>query len=122
MWVCGDVTVLQAMDSVIAAAKRAGVPVFTMMPAAPDRGTLFDIGVSYYDCGKLTGALAANILNGTDPATIPIRDVLDLVPKRLIVNRRALAGLKEPWKIPEEVLRRATTVVDDEGVHDRTKR
>ena len=50
--------------------------------------------------------LAAAILNGTDPATVPIRDVLQLVPRRLVVNRLALAGLSDNWHIPDDVLPR----------------
>lgn len=119
LWVGGDVTVSIAIDSVIATARKAGIPVFTITPGKPDRGTLFDIGVNFYECGKLTGNLAADILEGKDPATIPIRDVLDLVPHRLVVNRRALEGLNDTWTIPDEVVRRADVVVDADGVHEK---
>lgn len=122
LWVGGDVTVLAAMDSLIAAARKAGVPVFSITPAKPDRGTLFDLGINFYEAGKLTGALAADILNGTDPATIPIKDVLDLVPKRLVVNRQALSQLKERWQLPEDIIRRADVIVDEKGVIHETKR
>jgi putative ABC transport system substrate-binding protein len=110
------------MDSLIAAARKAGVPVFSITPAKPDRGTLFDLGINFHEAGKLTGALAADILNGADPATIPIRDVLDLVPRRLVVNRQALGYLKERWQLPDEVSRRADVMVDEKGVVRETKR
>jgi ABC-type uncharacterized transport system substrate-binding protein len=122
IWVGGDVSVSAAIDTVVAAARKAGIPVFCITPGKPDRGTLFDVGVNFYECGKLTGALAAEILGGADPASIPIRDVLELVPRRVIVNRLALAGLSPAWRIPEDVLRRADIVVDEHGVHEKQGR
>jgi putative ABC transport system substrate-binding protein len=121
IWVGGDVSVSIAIDSLIAAARKAGIPVFTITPGKPDRGTLFDYGVNFYECGKLTGALAAKVLNGTDPATIPIEDVLDIVPKRLVVNRLALEGLNERWTLPDDIVRRADIVVDVKGVHEQRR-
>jgi putative tryptophan/tyrosine transport system substrate-binding protein len=122
IWVGGDVTVSVAIDSLVAAGRKAGIPVFTITPGKPDRGTLFDIGINFYECGKLTGALAAEVLNGADPATIPIRDVLDLVPRRLVVNKQALGELKESWRLPDDLVRRADIVVDEKGVITPTKR
>jgi ABC-type uncharacterized transport system substrate-binding protein len=122
IWVGGDVTVQVALDSVVAAANKGGIPVFTISPGKPDRGTLFDVGLNYFECGKLTGALAADILHGADPASRPIVDVLDLAPRRLIVNRRAVNGLKETWTLPADIVRRADTVVDEQGIHEKAKR
>ena len=119
IWVGGDTSVTSAIDSVIAAARKAGIPVFSINPGKPDRGTLFDAGANFYDTGKLAGALAADVLKGADPASIPIRDVFEVVGRRLIVNRKALAGLKEPWRMPDDVVRRADVVVDDNGIHEQ---
>jgi ABC-type uncharacterized transport system substrate-binding protein len=117
IWVGGDVSVSTAIESVVAVGRKASIPVFSITPGKPDRGTLFDIGVNFYECGKLTGALAAEILHGTDPASVPIRDVLDLVPRRLVVNRLALKGFRGSWTLPDDILRRANIVVDEQGIH-----
>jgi putative ABC transport system substrate-binding protein len=117
VWVGGDTTVASALDTVLATARQARVPVFSLLPTAPDRGTIFDLGFDYYEAGRMTGELAAQVLKGTDPGTIPIRDALDLVPRRLFINRKALEGLKEPWRVSAELLREANAVVDDAGVH-----
>src|SRR5262249_24707511 len=119
IWVGGDNNVMTALDSVIATARKAGIPVFSIQPGKPDRGTLLDAGLDFHECGKLTGLLAAARLEGKDPAAIPIRDVLDRVPRRLIVNRLALKGLKEPWKIPDEIRRQADIVVDENGMRKK---
>ena len=109
MWVGGDVTVLVALDGVISAAKKAGIPVFTNIPPSAQRGALFDFGANHEEIGRLTGELAANILQGADPAAIPVKNV---VPEMFIVNPGALAGLRQPWRLPEEVRRRADAVVE----------
>jgi ABC-type uncharacterized transport system substrate-binding protein len=109
LWVGGDVTVLVALDGVIAAAKKGRIPVFTNIPPSAQRGALFDFGANHEEIGRLTGELAANILQGADPAAIPVKNV---VPEMFIVNPGALAGLREPWRLPEEVRRRADAVVE----------
>jgi putative ABC transport system substrate-binding protein len=116
LWVGGDNTVIAAMGSVIAVAQRVGVPVFTILPGAPDRGTLFDAGPDFYQVGRQGGFLAADVLSGHDIERIPIRDVQEVTPQYLSVNTRALKGLKEPWRVPDDILASATVVVDDSGI------
>jgi putative ABC transport system substrate-binding protein len=116
IWVGGDNTVLAAIGSVIAASRRRGLPVFTILPGAPDRGTLFDAGPDFYQVGWQGGLLAADVLDGKGIAEIPVRDVQDVVPPYLSVNTTVLQGLREPWRIPDEVLAAATVVVDGNGV------
>ena len=112
IWVGGDVTVIVAIDSVVAAAKRGRIPVFTSIPGNAEKGAIFDVGANYYEVGRLTGALAADVLLGTDPATIPVRNV---VPEKLFVNTAALEGLDKPWRFPKDVLARADSVTDASG-------
>ena len=117
IWIGGDNTMLSTIGSVIATARASGIPVFTITPGAADRGTLFDVGLDFRELGRLGGLLAAQILKGADPSVVPIRDVLDLVPKEIVVNTTALAGLKEPWRLPDDLLAKATVTVDAKGVH-----
>ena len=116
IWVGGDNTVIAAIGSVIATAQRTGVPVFTILPGAPDRGTLFDAGPDFHQVGRQGGLLAADVLAGEEIARIPIRDIQDLVPPFLSVNIRALKGLREPWRVPDDVVSEATVVVDESGI------
>jgi len=109
LWVGGDVTVLVALDGVISAARKGGIPVFTNVPPSAQRGALFDFGANHEEVGRLTGVLAADILHGADPAAIPVKNA---VPEMFIVNPSALAGLREQWRLPEEVRRRADAVVE----------
>lgn len=119
IWVGGDNTVIAAIGSVIASCQRRRLPVFTILPGAPDRGTLFDVGPNFHQVGRLGGLLAADVLAGETMARIPIRDVEDLVPPYLSVNTKVIKNLKDPWRVPDKVLADANVVVDDSGVHRR---
>ena len=112
----GTVTVLVAVDAVIAAAKRGKIPVFTVIPPTAKKGALFDLGANYYEIGKATGNLAADVLEGRRPAEIPVENLL---PESLVVNRLALEGLKDPWQLPEAIVQRASIVIDASGTHSR---
>jgi ABC-type uncharacterized transport system substrate-binding protein len=116
LWIGGDVTLSVAVNSVISAGRKARIPVFTITPGKPDRGTLFDYGADFYEIGKRTGDLAARLLRGADPTQIPI---VNLVPPRLVVNTLALGDLKDPWRIPADVLARANVIVDAKGVRQQ---
>jgi putative tryptophan/tyrosine transport system substrate-binding protein len=117
LWISGDVTVLVAADAVTAAAKKAHIPAFSIIPPTVKQGALFDIGANFYEVGKQVGDLAAKVLNGADPASIP---VVNLVPEKIAVNTLALAGLRDPWKFPPGLVERAQIVVDAQGLHDRS--
>jgi ABC-type uncharacterized transport system substrate-binding protein len=119
IWVGGDNTVIAGINTVVAVAKRSGIPVFTVLPGAPDRGTLFDAGPNFYEVGRQGGLLAADILEGADITKIPVRDVLDVVPPYLSVNLTALQGLKAKWQVPGAVRDMADVVVDDTGIHKK---
>jgi ABC-type uncharacterized transport system substrate-binding protein len=117
LWISGDVTVLVAADAVVAAAKKGHIPAFSVIPPNVKKGTLFDLGANFYEIGRQVGELAANVLSGTDPATVP---VLNVVPTKLAVNTTALTGLRDPWRLPAELIARADLVVDQTGTHDKT--
>jgi ABC-type uncharacterized transport system substrate-binding protein len=106
LWIGGDNTVEMAMDSLATAAKEGKIPVFNNNPGSVQRGgVLFALGADYFDVGTQAGGLAARIMKGMDPATIRIENV---VPERLVLNAKALQGLKDPWKIPPAIMAKAS--------------
>ena len=44
------------------------------------------------------------------------------VKRRLLINQKAIKGLNEPWRVPEDLLREADIVVDDAGVHRKEEK
>jgi ABC-type uncharacterized transport system substrate-binding protein len=115
LWVSPDVTVVTAIDVLLAAAKRARVPVFTSLPGNAEKGALFDLGADYLGIGRVQGELAADVLEGRDPATVPVEN---LMPVQLHVNRLALDGLRDNrWQIPAAISTRADVLFDASGRH-----
>ncbi len=108
LWVGGDNVVELALSSVIKAAREAKIPVFTNAPGTVAMGVLFGLGADYYEVGKAQGFLAADVLDGRDPASIPINNV---IPKKLTINLDVLRSLRDPWHIPDDVMKSAAEVV-----------
>ena len=100
IWVGGDNTVEMAMSAVLRAADHAKIPVFANAPSHAPAGVLFGLGANYAEVGKIAGALAADVLHGLDPASVPIEN---RVPQKLAVRRDLLPGLRDHWEIPEGV-------------------
>lgn len=114
LWVGCDLTVNVALESMVAAARKARIPVFTNSPPSIKQGALFDLGANFHEVGKKLGELAVKVIGGADPASIPIENI---VPLTLTANKMALKDLREPWTLPQEILARADTFIDENGVH-----
>lgn len=112
LWAGGDVTVMSAIDSLIGAGRKGRIPTFTVIPPNAKRGALFDLGANYEEVGRLTGQLAGDILNGKDPATVSIDNVM---PEVLTLNLQALAGLKAKWTLSDALRQRAQLIIDEQG-------
>lgn len=104
IWISGDVTVSLATDLMINTARRAQIPVFTALPPNVRRGALFDLGANYVEVGHTVGRLAADILDGKNPADIPVEN---FVPEVFLFNDTVLGSLKDRWTIPDPVRKRA---------------
>ena len=104
IWISSDVTVSLATDLILSAARRAQIPVFTSLPPSVSRGTLFDLGSDYMEVGRHVGQLAADVLDGKNPADIPVEN---FVPEVFLFNETILGSLKDRWTIPDAVRKRA---------------
>lgn len=104
LWISGDVTVSMATDLIISAARRGQIPVFTSMPPAVRKGTLFDLGADYFEVGRSVGQLAADVFDGKNTAEIPVEN---FVPETFLFNDTVLGGLRDRWTIPEAIRKRA---------------
>lgn len=112
IWVGGDVAVLGAFDMVVAAANRGKIPVFTVIPPSSQKGGLFDLGANYHEIGRMIGDLAADVLDGKDPALVPIENRM---PETLVINRKTQAGLQGSWSFPADVMQRADITIEADG-------
>ena len=109
----GDVMVMVGVEPLLAAARRSGIPVFSVIPPNARRGALFDLGADYYEVGRHAGDLAAEVLDGLDPARV---EVVNYLPESLIVNEQALAAVAgKGWRLPDSVRQRAKILIDAGG-------
>ena len=114
IWISPDLTTGHGLDVIIRKAVLAKVPVFSSIPFEKTSGTLFDLGANYHAIGYQMGNLAADVLDGRDPATIPVEN---MTLSKLQINRLALKNLRDTWTIPDSALARADIVVDETGRH-----
>jgi ABC-type uncharacterized transport system substrate-binding protein len=120
IFIPGDTTVASVCDSVVHVAAQAGVPVFTVVPGKPDRGTLFDVGFDFREVGLLAGRLAGDLLDGRDPATVPIGETAREIPPRLTINLVAPGVDRRAWRIPDDLLAQAKVVIEAGGRRDQS--
>jgi ABC-type uncharacterized transport system substrate-binding protein len=116
-WVGGDNVVETAFGSLSKAAKEAKIPVFSNSPTSIEQGAAVCLGANYHQLGHLTGELAAKILGGLDPATVPITNCM---PEQLAINLRELKNLATPWNVPADVLATAQILFDENGNNVRS--
>jgi len=109
IWVGGDNTVEIAMDMIVKAARDGKIPVFCNNPDMPAKGALFGLGANYYQVGLASAKIAADILNGARPDTIPVENV---VPEKLFINAGALGGLKQKWALTEDLKSKADKILN----------
>jgi len=109
----GDVMVMVGADSLIAAAKKSDVAVFSVIPPNARKGALFDIGADYYEVGRHAGDLAADILDGHDPAKM---EIVNYLPESIFINEQSLAALSgKGWRLPDSVRSRAKAIIGPDG-------
>lgn len=102
-----DNTVASAMGAIIKVANDAKIPVIGAESGHVEGGALAALGIDYYLLGKQTGLVAAKVLNGENPADIPIEGSKDL---KLIINKKSAEILN--LNIPESVLNRADEIIE----------
>lgn len=111
-WTGGDVTVNNAVDSLIGVARAARVPVFSNIAGHAKRGGLFDLGANYHEVGREIGRIAAEVLGGADPAQLPVRAFM---PGRIILNEQARQGLRDGWQFDAALRAKAAEVIQADG-------
>jgi len=87
--VIGDNTAVSALESIIKVCEQNKIPLVAGDPDSVKRGAVACYGFDYYDLGKQTGDMAAQILSGTPIADIPVQFAKNL---QLSVNEKAAAA------------------------------
>ncbi|MDO9105902.1 MAG: ABC transporter substrate-binding protein [Methylovulum sp.] len=116
-WTGGDATVNSSVDSLIEAANASKIPVFSNIAGHAKHGTLFDYGADYHEVGVEVGRIAAEILSGADPASLPVRD---FVPKRIMLNEKTRGSLRDAWTFSKALYAEANTLIGEDGIEKQS--
>jgi ABC-type uncharacterized transport system substrate-binding protein len=95
-----------AFASIAQPAQRAHVPVFGFLSNDVRSGAAVVVARDYFDGGREAGLMAARIMRGESPASIPFQP---LRSTKLLVNLDAARAMG--FTIPPAVVRRAATVI-----------
>ncbi|HPN29973.1 MAG TPA: ABC transporter substrate-binding protein [bacterium] len=112
IWIGGDNVVELGAFSVIEAAKKGKIPVFTNNTDHLKLGSFLSLGANYYNVGKETGRLASEALNGTPLSSMPIKN---MTPPQLAINLKSLENTKGKWRVPEDILNSADIIANEDG-------
>jgi hypothetical protein len=66
--------------------------------------------------GGQMGDMGALVIGGADMTKIPL---VYEVPKTYAVNLTSLDGLKDDWRVPEDVIAKSGLVIDQTGSHKK---
>lgn len=105
IYVPTDNIIASSIASVVAVAEANKLPIIAGERAHVEAGALATIGIDYYKLGRQTGEMAIRVLNGADPATMPIekQETMDIVINKSAAEKIGLT-------IPEEILKDAEIV------------
>jgi len=105
IYVPTDNTVVAALDTVIKVAEENDIPVIAGEGDSVKNGALATLGIDYYELGKQTGEMAIRVLEGEDPANMPVEKQKNM---KLYLNKKAAEAMGV--EIPEEILKQADEV------------
>ena len=112
LYVSNDNTVVSALTSLVDVANNAGVPVMSADPTSAEKiDVLAAWGYDYKKMGRFTGEMIAEILEGKDPNTMPVRFMKDPSDYDLVINLDVAGELG--ITIPQEFVDQASTVIEN---------
>lgn len=105
IFTAADSTVGAAYESILKVARENRIPVFAGDGDSVKRGAVATVGLDYQNVGRLTGQLAAKVLRGASPGSLPVVLVTDTKP---VIN--ASAARFFGVRVPEDLLKTAELV------------
>jgi len=101
--VIGDNTAVSALESIVKVCDENDIPLVAGDPDSVKRGAVACYGFDYYDLGKQTGAMAAQIMAGTPVTDVPVQFAENL---QLSVNEAAATaqGVTLPQDMIDEAV------------------
>jgi ABC-type uncharacterized transport system substrate-binding protein len=116
VWISGDTTAIAGTEVIVGAARKYGVPVISNIPGLEAKGVLACVGANYNMVGRRAGEMAAAVLQGKTPGSIPVES---FIPEMLTFNVKGADKLKDRWTVPPDLKEKASLYIADEGTIDR---
>ena len=100
--VIGDNTAVSALEAIIKVCDENDIPLVAGDPDSVKRGAVACYGFDYYDLGKQTGVMAAQVLGGTPIDEVPVQFAENL---QLSINEKAATA--QGVTIPDDLVAQA---------------
>lgn len=107
IYVPTDNIIVSALPTVLQNANDKDIPVFASENNSVEQGAIATVGIDYYELGRQTGKMAAEILDGADPAEMAVESSKEL---KLYINKSAAA--KIGLEIPADLLENADQIFE----------
>ena len=107
IYVPTDNTVVSALRSVVRVAEDHDLALVAGDVESVENGAVATLGISYYGLGYQTGLMAAEVLRGADPATMPIVGSQEFT---YAINKTAAKNMG--LELPQSLLERAEEVFE----------
>ncbi len=89
------------------AAYKAKLPIFAFQSSQARGGAAVVLGRDYYDAGRAAALIAARVMQGENPASIPFQP---FTKTRIIINRKAARA--SSLTLPLALVRRADEIIE----------
>lgn len=110
IYLSNDNTIFSALSAVTSVAMKHKIPVMSADPSSAETNDVLAAwGFDYYKMGRVTGRLAADIIKGADPATIPTVYMTDPSDVDLLINMDVAEKLGLTF--PEDIVATANKVI-----------
>lgn len=107
IYVPTDNTIVSALRSVVRVAEDHGLVLVAGDVESVENGALATLGVSYYGLGYQTGLMAAEVLRGSDPATMAIVGSKEFT---YAINKTAAQNMGQ--ELPQSLIDRADEIFE----------
>jgi len=107
IYVPTDNIIVSALPAVLNITNSKKIPIFASETGQVKQGAVATLGIDYYMLGRQTGKMAARVLNGENPADMPIEGAEN--PK-IYLNKTACENLG--LEIPAEILENADVIYE----------
>jgi len=104
-----DNTSSSSFPSIIEAARRARLPLFCFSSKQAQQGAILSIANDYFDNGIEAGEVAARVIRGENPASIPYSGT-----KKIAIAVNLAAAKAVGFSLPDSLLKKADEIITEQ--------